>query len=220
LSGKPAVAGSILDITAPKQAEEAIHESEYKYRALFDQAVDSILLIDIETGNILEFNDKAYEALGYTREEFQKLKIPDFEVSEIAAMRDRKIFKEGPQDFETKHRTKSGELRTIHVNARIISVRGKNVLQAIHRDITDIKQAEKQRDKLIAELQKALSEVKTLRGFLPICSYCKKIRDDKGYWSQIESYIHKHSDAEFSHGICPECAKKYFPDMDLYKDAK
>jgi len=60
-------------------------------------------------------------------------------------------------------------------------------------------------------LQSALDEIKTLRGILPICSYCKKIRDDKGYWNQIESYIHKHSGTEFSHGICPECAKKTLP---------
>ena len=66
----------------------------------------------------------------------------------------------------------------------------------------------------------ALSKIKTLSGLLPICSHCKKIRDDKGYWNQIESYIHKHSDAEFSHSICPECAKKYYPDMDLYEHNK
>lgn len=69
-----------------------------------------------------------------------------------------------------------------------------------------------------AALEKALAEVKALSGLLPICSHCKKIRDDKGYWNQIESYIHKHSEAEFSHGICPECAKKYYPDMDIYDD--
>jgi PAS domain S-box-containing protein len=88
------------------------------------------------------------------------------------------------------------------------------------KDITNRKQAEEQRDKLISDLEKTLSEVKTLRGFLPICSHCKNIRDDKGYWSKIEAYIHKHSDAEFSHGICPECAKKYYADMDLYEDTK
>ena len=87
-----------------------------------------------------------------------------------------------------------------------------------YMDITVRKHTEEQRDRLISDLQKALSEVKTLRGFLPICSHCKKIRDDKGYWNQIESYIHKHSDAEFSHGICPECAKKHYPDMDIYDD--
>jgi len=94
------------------------------------------------------------------------------------------------------------------------------LLHATVRDITERKLAQEQRDNSIAELQKALSEVKTLRGFLPICSYCKNIRDDKGYWNQIESYIRDRSDAEFSHGICPECAKKLYPDMDLYEDAK
>ncbi len=62
------------------------------------------------------------------------------------------------------------------------------------------------------ELQKALDNVKTLRGLLPICSSCKKIRNDDGYWSQIEVYVRDHSDAEFSHGICPECATKLYPD--------
>lgn len=64
--------------------------------------------------------------------------------------------------------------------------------------------------------QQLQSEVKQLRGLLPICGHCKKIRDDKGYWTQIESYIHEHSEAQFSHSICQECAEKYYPDMDLY----
>ena len=78
--------------------------------------------------------------------------------------------------------------------------------------------AERERNRLIAELREALSKIKKLSGLLPICSHCKKIRDDKGYWNQIESYIHDHSDAEFSHSICPECAKKYYPDLDIYDD--
>ena len=80
-------------------------------------------------------------------------------------------------------------------------------------EIARRKAVEVQRDQVIVELQKALTEVKTLRGFLPICAYCKKIRDDQGYWSQIETYIRKHSDAEFSHSICPDCAKKHFPEF-------
>ena len=68
------------------------------------------------------------------------------------------------------------------------------------------------------ELEAAFSEVKILRGMLPICMHCKKIRDDKGYWNQLESYIQEHSGAEFSHSICQECAKKHYPDMNLYDD--
>jgi len=84
-------------------------------------------------------------------------------------------------------------------------------IHAAH-DISERKRNEQEREKLIAELQKALGEIKALQGILPICSYCKKIRDDKGEWTQMEVYISKRTDARFSHGICQECAKKEFPD--------
>jgi len=88
-------------------------------------------------------------------------------------------------------------------------------LSLAQQEIERRKIAERERDKVIQELQKALSEVKTLRGFLPICSSCKSIRDDKGYWNRIEKYIQDHSDAEFSHGICPDCVKKLYPDIEI-----
>lgn len=84
--------------------------------------------------------------------------------------------------------------------------------------ITERKKAENEKEKLIGELKEALATVKTLSGLMPICSHCKKIRDDEGYWNQIEAYIEERSDAEFSHGICNDCAKKYYPEMDLYND--
>ena len=65
----------------------------------------------------------------------------------------------------------------------------------------------------VSQLEKSLSEVKTLKGIVPICSYCKKIRDDQGYWAQVESYISKHTNADFSHGICPDCMAEHFPDI-------
>jgi hypothetical protein len=79
---------------------------------------------------------------------------------------------------------------------------------------------EKRREIIIAKLEDALSKVKQLSGLFPICASCKKIRDDKGYWNQIESYIKDHSEAEFSHGICPDCIKKLYPDLDLSMDKK
>ncbi|MCJ7808954.1 MAG: hypothetical protein MUP26_01705 [Desulfobulbaceae bacterium] len=75
-----------------------------------------------------------------------------------------------------------------------------------------IKLADEEKSKVIEEFQKALERVKTLSGLLPICASCKKIRDDRGYWNQIEAYIEKYSEAEFSHGICPECARKLYPE--------
>lgn len=79
----------------------------------------------------------------------------------------------------------------------------------VAQDITGRKRAEEAKEKLIRELEDALSQVKQLKGLLPICMYCKKIRDDKNYWHAVESYITKHSETMFSHGVCPECKKKY-----------
>jgi hypothetical protein len=75
------------------------------------------------------------------------------------------------------------------------------------------KQAEEERENLILELQEALANVKKLSGLIPICSSCKKIRDDKGYWNQLEKYLLDHSDATLSHGLCPDCAKDLYPDV-------
>lgn len=78
------------------------------------------------------------------------------------------------------------------------------------QDITPRRKLEREKEKLITNLQEAIEKVKVLSGFLPICASCKKIRDDKGYWTQIETYIRDHSEAEFSHGICPDCAEKHY----------
>lgn len=80
------------------------------------------------------------------------------------------------------------------------------IAQARHADLMKLK-------RLNDELNRALDEINVLRGFLPICSYCKKIRQDDGYWEQLEEYIQQHSDARFSHSICPECYKDNFPDL-------
>ena len=83
-----------------------------------------------------------------------------------------------------------------------------------------IDKSAKEREKLILKLQTTLDEVKTLQGFLPICANCKKIRDDKGYWNQIEGYIQRHTEAEFSHGMCPECSDELYGKEDWYIEMK
>jgi DNA-binding response OmpR family regulator len=72
-----------------------------------------------------------------------------------------------------------------------------------------LREKEREQQELISKLQEALVEIKTLKGFIPICASCKKVRDDEGYWNQLEAYISKHTDAVFSHGLCPDCADKY-----------
>jgi PAS domain-containing protein len=81
----------------------------------------------------------------------------------------------------------------------------------IIRDITERKRAEEEREKLILELQDAMTKIKVLRGLLPICASCKRIRDDTGYWKQLEDYIADRSEAQFTHGICSECSRKLYP---------
>jgi len=87
-------------------------------------------------------------------------------------------------------------------------------------EIKQRKLAEGKSEKLILELKETLAEVKTLKGFIPICSNCKKIRSDEGYWRQIEEYIEKYSDAKFSHGLCPGCEEKLYGHLDWYKKMK
>jgi len=97
-----------------------------------------------------------------------------------------------------------------------------NKIQKAHEEIEiEIKErklAQIEKDSLIVELKDALNEVNTLSGLLPICASCKKIRDDNGYWNQIESYIRDRSEAEFSHSICPECSKKLYPEISKEND--
>jgi hypothetical protein len=81
------------------------------------------------------------------------------------------------------------------------------------QNITEQKRAEHDRIRLIDELRRALEEVETLRGLLPICAHCKRIRDDKGYWNYIEDYFSRHSMVDFSHTLCPECVKKFYPEL-------
>lgn len=85
--------------------------------------------------------------------------------------------------------------------------------RSLQREISARKQIEEERNILITQLKKSLNDVKTLRGFLPICSHCRKVRQDSGYWQQIETYIQEHTDAQFSHGICPDCMRKLYPDL-------
>jgi PAS domain S-box-containing protein len=81
-------------------------------------------------------------------------------------------------------------------------------VSVLFRDISQRKNAEAESERLIRELRAALADVRTLRGLIPICAWCKKIRNDDGYWEQLEAYIRNHSEADFTHGMCPDCARE------------
>jgi PAS domain S-box-containing protein len=210
------------DITQRKQAEKGLRESEERYRLHFENVLDVIYTVDSEF-KMLDVSPSVEKLLGYKPKEligrpFQDLNLLAPEYLEQAFSESLRVLK-GERITSTVYQfiTRDGTKKWGEISGAPVIRDNKVVaITSVARDITERKRVEEERDKLVAKLQKALSEVKTLRGFLPICSHCKKIRDDKGYWGQIESYIHEHSDAEFSHGICPECAEKYYPEMDLY----
>jgi len=114
--------------------------------------------------------------------------------------------------------TKEGGYKWILDHAKVVErdSNGKPLrMSGTHIDITINKLIEEERDKLIVSLKDALNEIQTLKGIIPICSYCHSIRDDEGAWARIEEYLSKHSDAEFSHGVCPKCLVKVRSDAGL-----
>ncbi|MGE5894335.1 MAG: chemotaxis protein CheB [bacterium] len=123
-------------------------------------------------------------------------------------------------DFEVNYEAHSLGRRILLLNARRVAREESGTLLILLavEDITDRRMAEEERDKIYHDHLVALSNVKKLTGLLPICASCKKIRNDEGYWKQIESYVSEHSEAEFTHGICPECAAKLYPEFYTKQD--
>ena len=138
----------VRDITERKQAEEKLKESEERFRSIFEQAANAIALIDADNGNIIEFNQRAHEGLGYSREEFEKLSLADIDALEspedVKAHAD-KVREMGSDIFETKHITREGNLRDMLISAHMLNAPGKNRFMSIWTDITERKQAEQER---------------------------------------------------------------------------
>jgi PAS domain S-box-containing protein len=153
----------------------------------------------------------AWEAtLGFSLEELQSKPMFDFvhpEDREHTLEQNRKVRSGGQAlAFENRYRCKDGSYRWLLWNATADPEH--EVIYSVARDITERKQAEQDREQILRELQAALSEVKELQKVLPICMYCKNIRDDENYWQTVEAYISHHTNTKFSHGVCPSCYEK------------
>ena len=186
--------------------------------AIVESSDDAIISKALD-GTVLSWNAAAERLYGYTAAEAIGksigILIPSTLREEFDLLLDKVRRGERISHFETVRQTRDG--RTITVSLAVSPVHdstGQLVgASTIARDISERKLAEAERERLVHDLQAALANVKTLRGLLPICASCKKIRDDKGYWNQIEFYIRERSDASFTHGICPECAEKLYGDV-------
>ena len=204
------------DVTERKRAEEALQESEERYRSILDNIEDGYFEVDL-AGNFTFFNDSLCKIMGYSRAEMMGMNnryYMDKETSKKVYQAFNRVYTTGKANiaFDYKIIGKDGAEKVLESPVSLIrNADGVGIgFRGIARNITERKRAEAEREQLVRDLQKALAEVKTLKGFFPICASCKKIRDDKGYWTQIEAYIRDHSEAEFSHGICPECMKKLY----------
>ena len=157
LKDKDYLLGIVRDISERKKMEIKLKEAEKRYRALFNQAPLGILIVDPETAQAVEFNEEAYRQLGYSREEFAKLKVSDYEALETpeeTKAHIKKVLKTGRDEFESKHRTKTGEIRDVKTTVQVIEFEGKKFFHLITRDITEQKKIENalrlERDKLEA----------------------------------------------------------------------
>lgn len=208
----------IGDFIERKDVENALFKSEKRFRDVADNVGEWIGEID-SNGKIIYSSQAVKNILGYEPHEvigkhFYELFHPedfsDLKKTSLSIIRKRKSF----HNFVSRNVHKNGTSVWISTNGiPMFDRRGvlKGYLGAI-TDITKHRLAEIEKEKLIYDLKDALNKVKTLSGMLPICASCKKIRDDKGYWREIEAYLSNRTDAEFSHGICPECAARLYPE--------
>ena len=195
-----------------------IKQIDNKYRHLFNSLGDAIFVHDM-TGRIIDANDYACRRYGYSYDKFQTMQVNEVDSPEQAEHIKKRIqllLKNGHIIFETVHKDCHNSYFPVEVTAKLGVYEGEQVVLVIAHEITARKKIEKERDIIAKNLKAALDNIKTLNGLLPICSKCKKIRDDTGYWNQLESYIQKYSDANFSHGLCPECSEKLYGEDDWH----
>ncbi len=205
------------EVETLKSKKEVLKIREGTLRALLNAPTETAILVDLD-GNILAINEIAARRIGKTADELIGMGIFEYLPFEIAVARKTKaleVIRSGePLRFQDERAGRYFDNNIYPVFDNDGKIRA---LAIFAKDITETKLAE---EKLLEErdkFQAALAKIKKLSGMLPICSSCKKIRDDRGYWNQIESYIRKHSDAQFSHGICPPCAEELYRDI-LHKD--
>ena len=181
-------------------------------------------LLVVQDLRIVFANTAISKYMGFTREELVDNPNPfgfihPDDVNMVFERHMKRLNNEPVEDvYPFRVVTKEGRVLWLEITPIRIQWKGEPATLNFLTDITERVRAEEDREKLIRELQEALNEIKTLRAILPLCSFCKKIRNDKGYWERVDVYIHKYLQADISHGICPECAKKHYPNLNIHWD--
>jgi PAS domain S-box-containing protein len=172
----------------------------------FDLSIDMLCCLDFN-GHFKRLNAAWETTLGWTRDELMARPFIEFvhpdDRERTRGQNDAVRGGNQARSFENRYVCKDGSFKWLLWNSTPDFA--ERVIYGVARDVTDRRRAEEQREALVEELQTALAEVRILQGFLPICSYCKRVRDDQNYWESVEAYIARHTNAQFSHGICPAC---------------
>jgi two-component system, cell cycle sensor histidine kinase and response regulator CckA len=197
-----------------RQAEEAM-----AHLAAIVQSCDDAIISATPEGKILSWNPGAERLYGYTAVEMienSEAALLPGTISGVAVPLESASSVESVETFEAVRRRKDGKFVEVLLTVSPIRDGAGQVVavSSIARSIAQRKEEERVRLKLIEELTEALARVRTLTGLLPICPACKRIRNDQGYWEQVETYVKEHTNAEFTQSICPECAGSFAPEFD------
>lgn len=221
-----AVVVTFTDVSDQVERHRRLREHESRFRGYFNSPAVGVAVVGPD-GRWLQVNDRLCAMLGYPREELQKLTFLD-----VTHEDDRRLHEEpvrqlltGERDayaLDKRYVRKDGTTIWALVSVSVVRAAGDlpDQFLVLVKDITRRKETESElrsaltaNERLVEELKSALQQVKTLSGYLPICAWCRKVRNDAGYWEQIEAYIAEHTDTLFSHGLCPDCMKKHYGDL-------
>lgn len=202
------IVGVMLDITDRKLIEADLNESHQRMKTLMEATHVGIVIH--EQGRILDANPGICKMLGYSIDELIGKEVLSFFPPDQQLSLKEVIYKLEASDFDSRCFKKDGNLIPIAISGRTFPYKEKHARVA---EIIDLSE----REVLMNKLNQAIESVKTLEGLLPICAHCKKIRNDSGYWEQIEKYISTHADVQFSHGLCPACLKDIYGDKKWFK---
>lgn len=199
-----------MNTAAPSNIDASSEQSHLIEERFFELSLDMLCVLGFD-GYFKRLNRAWERTLGFTIAELRSRPFYEFVHPDDRA---RTLNQNGDVrgggralGFENRYLCKDGSFRWLRWNARPDHPQG--LIYSVARDITEAKAAEAERERLLADLRDALAEIKVLQHILPMCSYCKKIRDEENQWSTVESYISHHTNSHFSHGICPECMRTH-----------
>ena len=205
--GNDVLVGVINDITNLRKANNDLT----LFRKLLEHSNDAIFILDPTDGSFLDVNETACRRLGYPRATLLRMGIRDIQATASTAADWRKLrerfISEGPLLVEGRHLRADGTSFPVEVSVSRAESGGKTYILTNARDITERR-----------KMEEAIKEVDTLRGLIPICSKCKKIRNDKGFWEKVETYLEKHSSARFTHGLCKDCMQELYGKETWFKN--